>query len=288
MSVALHAIITGASSGIGLALARKLAAAGYHLSMISRRKDLLLEAATDIQRHMLREDQKIEIYPADVADIAQAEAAVKACVARLGPPDLVITSAGIAVPGYFEDMPASVFERSLAVNYLGTLYVLRAALPAMRARKRGRIVFISSGAALMGLFGYASYGPSKFAVRGLAETLRSELQADNVGVSIVYPPDTETPMLDEENKTKPEETKLITSLAKTWSADAVAECIMRGIKRGAFAITPGSTITLMHMFPGISIPLLRWYCDRIVAGVGSKSLRRREHPVHVDCLRSSS
>ena len=130
----------------------------------------------------------------------------------------------------------------MQVNYFGSLYVVRAALPAMRARRQGRIVFISSGAGLMGLFGYSPYAPAKFALRGLAEGLRAELQADNVGVSIAYPPDTDTPMLAEENKTKPEETKLMTGVVKTWSAHAVASCIMRGIKRGKFAITPGAAI----------------------------------------------
>ena len=81
----------------------------------------------------------------------------------------------------------------------------------------------------MGLFGYTTYSPSKFALRGLAEALRAELSDENIGVSIVYPPDTETPMLEEENKIKPEETKLITGVVKTWSAEAVADCIMRGI-----------------------------------------------------------
>jgi 3-dehydrosphinganine reductase len=271
----MHALITGGSSGIGLALGRELSAAGYDVSLIARREAVLREAAVDIERHRLRADQRVEICPADVADAPEAEAAVKTCIARLGTPELVITSAGVAIPGYFEDMSAAVFERSMAVNYFGTLSIIRAALPAMRARKRGRIVLISSGAALTGLFGYASYGPSKFAVRGLAETLHAELQADNIDVSIAYPPDTKTPMLDEENKTKPEETKLITGLAQAWSAEAVAACIMRGIERGTFAITPGLTISLMHRFPGVIIPILRWYCDKLAAGVRRKSGERR-------------
>jgi 3-dehydrosphinganine reductase len=120
-----------------------------------------------------------------------------------------VTSAGIAVPHYFEDTPLAVHERSMAVNYFGTLHVVRAALPVMRQRRRGRILMVSSSAGLMGLFGYCSYNPSKFALRGLAEALRAELRADGVGVSVAYPPDTETPMLEEENKTKPEETKLM-------------------------------------------------------------------------------
>ena len=125
----------------------------------------------------------------------------------------------------------------------------------------------------MGIFGYSSYGPAKFAVRGLAETLRAELRSDNIGVSIAYPPDTETPMLEAERKTMPPETKLICSLAKAWSADAVADCILQAVRRNSFAITPGLTLTLMHRFPGMIIPLLRWYCDRLVKSVRTSSLK---------------
>jgi 3-dehydrosphinganine reductase len=135
------------------------------------------------------------------------------------------------------------------------------------------VVLVSSGAAFMGIFGYSSYGPSKFAVRGLAETLRAELRADNVGVFVAYPPDTETPMLEEEMKTAPAETRAICALAKTWTADAVAASILKGVKRGTFAITPGATLTLMHRLPGSIIPLLRWYSDRLVRSVG-KAARR--------------
>ena len=130
----------------------------------------------------------------------------------------------------------------------------------------------------MGVFGYASYGPSKFAVRGLAESLRAELRSDNIGVSVAYPPDTETPMLEEERKTMPPETRLICSLAKTWSAEGVADCVLRGVRRGTFAITPGLTLTLMHRFPGVVIPILRWYCDRLVAGARKSSPQSTQLP----------
>ena len=271
---AAHALVTGGSSGIGRELARKLAAAGYNVSLVARRTALLKEAAADVASHFASRGQRVFTYSADVANEQEAEAAVKACIAELGAPELVITSAGIAVPGYFGDIPLEAFERSMAVNYFGSLYVVRAALPVMRARRSGRIVFISSGAGLMGLFGYSTYSPSKFALRGLAEALRAELGADNIGVSIAYPPDTETPMLEEENKIKPEETKLITSVVKTWSAEAVADCIMRGIARGAFGITPGAAITMMNRAPGITIPLLTWYSGWLVAGFRRKNAKR--------------
>lgn len=276
-----HALITGGSSGIGLALAYRLAAEGYDISIIARREAVLKSAAADIAKYFIRENQRVFTFSADLADARRAEAAVRACTTELGVPDLVVTSAGIAVPGYFEDLPLDAFERSMAVNYFGSLYVVRAVLPAMRARQTGRVVLVSSGAGLMGLFGYATYSPTKFALRGLAEGLRAEVKADNIGISIVYPPDTETPMLAEENKIKPEETRVMTSLVKPWTAQAVADCIMRGIKAGKFAITPGLTLTLMNHSPGIMLPLLHWYCDRLAQGVRRKRPSNEEQAAAV-------
>jgi len=277
----MHALITGGSSGIGKAMAAKLAAQGYDVSLIARRDLLLADAAEEIRRHRKSTDQRVGTYSADVTDRAQAEEAVQAAIAEFGPPDMVVTSAGISEPGYFAELSADNFERSMAVNYLGTLYVVRAALPSMRVRRRGKVVLISSGAALMGIFGYASYGPAKFAVRGLAETLLAELRSDNIGVSIAYPPDTETPMLEAERKTMPPETRLICSLAKTWSADAVANFILQAVSRNRYAITPGLTLTLMHRMPGLIIPLLRWYTGHLIKGVGVSEDVVRGFPVGV-------
>ena len=272
----MHALITGGSSGIGKALANKLAAQGYDVSLIARRKDVLAQAVDEVRHHGRRAGQRVCAYSADVANRTETEQAVKAAIAELGAPDMIITSAGISEPGYFAELPTDNFERAMAVNYFGTLYAIRAALPAMRARKGGKVVLISSGAALMGIFGYSSYGPSKFAVRGLAETLRAELRADHIGVAIAYPPDTETPMLEEEMKTAPAETRAICALAKAWTADAVADAVLNGVSRGHFAITPGGTLTLMSRMPGMIIPLLSWYSDRLVEGVRKAS---RKAPV---------
>lgn len=271
-----HALITGGSSGIGLALAYRLAADGYDISVVARREALLSQASAEIAKYFANGEQRVFAFSADVADQACAEAAVRTCTGELGVPDLVVTSAGMAVPGYFEELPLEAFKRSMDVNYFGSLYVVRAALPAMRTRRSGRIVLVSSGAGLMGVFGYATYCPTKFALRGLAEGLRAEVRADNIGISIVYPPDTKTPMLEEENKIKPEETKAITGLIRPWSAQAVADSIMRGIKSDKFAITPGLTITLMNRTPGIMLPLLHWYADRLAQSVRRKC-RSHEH-----------
>ena len=116
----------------------------------------------------------------------------------------------------------------------------------------------------MGIFGYTAYSPSKFALRGLAEALRAEFLRDGVAVSIVYPPDTRTPQLDEENKTKPAETKRIGASAATLEPDYVARAIVRGIKEGRFSITPGWEMTVLNRFHSCLSPLLAKYFDRLI------------------------
>ena len=135
----------------------------------------------------------------------------------------------MAHPGYFEQIPLEVFEQTMMVNYFGSLYSIKAVLPNYGSQiRRGNIVLVSSGAGLIGIYGYSAYCPSKFALRGLAESLRGELKPKGIGITIVYPPDTDTPQLAAENKIKPPETKQITATAKTWSPQAVAQQILRG------------------------------------------------------------
>lgn len=263
-----HAILTGGSSGIGKATAKRLATQGYHLSLIARDAEKLAIAQAELMA--IAPGQTIHTYSADVADRAQAETAMQQAIAQLGAPDLLITCAGIAHPGYFRELPLEVFERTMAVNYFGTLYCIRAALPAMEQRQRGQIVMVSSGAGLVGLFGYTPYSPSKFALRGLAESLRGELKGYGIGVSIVYPPDTDTPQLVEENKTKPPETKQMTATAETWSADGVAQEILKGIEKRQFAIAPGTEMRVLTRLHSVLSPALNWYFDRIVAEHAAK------------------
>jgi 3-dehydrosphinganine reductase len=259
--MAKHAIITGGSSGIGKATARLLASQGFNISIIARDPIKLDAAAAEI-----RSGLSIAVLPlvADVADRTQAEQAIGAAIAQQGAPDILITSAGIARPGYFQELPIEIFEQTMAINYFGTLYCIKAALPSMEQQRRGNVVMISSGAGLIGIYGYTPYSPSKFALRGLAESLRGELKVSGIQVSIVYPPDTDTPQLAEENKTKPPETKQITASAETWSADNVANAIVKGIGKNQFAIAPGTEMSILHKFHSLLSPLLNRQFDQIV------------------------
>ena len=124
---------------------------------------------------------------------------------------------------------------------------------------------VSSGAGLIGLFGYTAYAPSKFAVRGLAESLRGELARDGIGVSIVYPPDTDTPQLIEENRHKPPETRRITAQARTWSPEDVAWVILEGVRRNRFVITPGWEMWALCRLHSLIGSLLHRRFDRLAA-----------------------
>jgi len=264
-----HTIVTGGSSGIGKATAQLLASRGANVSIIARDRTRLNSAKADIEQCCIRPSQRVLALSADVADRHQAEQVVNSAIEQLGTPDLLITCAGIAQPGYFRELPIEIFERTMAVNYFGSLYCIRAALPAMERRGQGQIVMISSGAGLIGIYGYTPYCPSKFALRGLAESLRGELKRSGIGVAIVYPPDTDTPQLAEENKTKPAETKAITATAKVWSADAVAQTILQGLEKRSFTITPGQEMTILARFHSLLAPGLQWYFDRLVDKVAT-------------------
>lgn len=261
-----HAVISGGSSGIGLALARRLATAGWDLTLIAR--DATRLAAAEVELTALCRDprQRVVGRSLDVADNSAVEDAVAAAIAALGPPSLVIASAGMVLPGRFDDLPLDAFRQTMAVNYFGTLHLVRAVLPAMRRQGGGRIVMVASGAALIAFYGYTAYAPSKFAVRGLAEALRSELAPDGIDVSIAYPPDTDTPMLREEITRRPAITSRLAGGARVLSADAVAAAILHGISRKRFAIAPGWEMAGLGLLHSLIGPLLhRWWFDPLIA-----------------------
>ena len=258
-------MITGGSSGIGKAVAKLMAQRGACVSLIARDPEKLERSRREIQASTTRSNQKVIALSADVSDRIQVENAVTTAIGDLGPPDLVVTSAGMVHPGRFMDLPVTVFERTMAVNYFGTLYTVRAALPSMLGRKRGHLVLISSGAGLIGIYGYTPYCPGKFAVRGLAESLRGELKHAGISVSVVYPPDTDTPQLRDENRAKPPETKRITAVARVWSAEGVAQAILEGVRRKSFLITPGMEMRLLSCFHSILRPFIQKYMDYLAS-----------------------
>jgi len=259
-----HAFITGGSSGIGKATARLLFSQGANVTILARNRDKLDTALAEIETARCSPQQRAIALEADVSDRPSLERAISEAIEQLGDPDLFVASAGIAHPGYFQDLPVEIFEQTMAVNYFGTLYCLKSIVPVMAKRGSGHVVLISSGAGSIGIYGYTPYCPSKFALRGLAESLRGELRQMGIGISIVYPPDTDTPQLAAENLTKPPETQAITATAQMWQPENVAEAIVRGIRRRSFEIAPGLEMSILVRFHSLLSPLLQRYFDSLV------------------------
>lgn len=227
-------IVTGGSSGIGQAMARQLAEAGAHVWIWARREAQLRETLS-----MLGGSGKHAYQVVDVGERKQVETALERIREEAGAPDIVINNAGITYPQYIEKIPIELFEQINKTNYLGTVYLTQLVLPEMLARGSGHIVNVSSTAGFIGAFGFSAYGATKFAVRGYSDVLRSEMKYRGIRVSILFPPDTDTPMLKAENEYKPFESKEISGSAGMLSADAVAKAALQGIARNQYLILPG-------------------------------------------------
>lgn len=255
-----HAIVTGGSSGIGLATARLLVTRGARVSLIARRREQLEAAAADLEAT----EGSVALATADVADPDALRAAISDLITEMGPCDILVTSAGASRPGHFEQLDDATFRRLMEVNYFGTLHAIRAVVPSMVERGSGSVVGVSSAAGLIGVFGFTAYAPTKFAVRGLLESLRGELAPHAVHVGCVYPPDVDTPMLADEEPFKPEETKAISGTIKPITADQVARAILRGIERETFSIAPDWRTRLLARTAGLVPEAFAMGFDRTV------------------------
>lgn len=239
-------LITGGSSGIGLALARQLVVQGAHVCLLARDVQKLENARQQLETLRVNAQQRIAVLAADVADNASLSPVLSNWIAADGVPDVLINSAGVARPGYFEELTEEIFRWMMDVNYHGTVNTIRCVLPGMIARKSGQIINFSSIAGVIGVFGYTAYGGSKYAVRGFSDALRAEMKPKGIRVSIVFPPDTDTPQLAWEDQFKPFETRSISGTAKPISADKVAVAVLKAAARGKYAIAPGFEAGYMY------------------------------------------
>jgi 3-dehydrosphinganine reductase len=251
-------VLTGGNSGIGLAAARMLRQAGAHLVLVARNEERLASARDELAG-VGANGAQLHTISLDVSDREAVEAAMGDLPLER-PVDVLISNAGITMPGHFLELPIEEFEKQMRTNYFGAVYLTRALLPGMVERGSGHLAYVSSLVGLMGIFGYTAYAPSKFALRGLAEALRSEFKPKQIRVSICYPPDTDTPQHAFEAPHLPEETKAIAGNAKPMSAEAVAAALLQGMAKGCFHIVPGGSTkfadVMYRIFPGLVRSLL--------------------------------
>lgn len=244
------AFITGASSGIGQALAARFARAGYRLALVARRSEAL-EAWAQAQGWGA---DRCRVYRADVADADSIVAAGQACLASQGVPEVVIANAGISVGmDTAERADLEVMARTFATNNLGMAATFHPFVPAMRDRGRGALVGIGSVAAIRGLPGHGAYCASKAAVVAYCESLRGELRASGVAVVTLLPGYVDTPLTRENRYRMP---FLMTPAA---FADRAFEAIEA---RTSYRVIPwqmGVVAKLLRALPNA------WF-DRVLAG----------------------
>jgi NAD(P)-dependent dehydrogenase (short-subunit alcohol dehydrogenase family) len=178
--------VTGASSGLGRALAVELAGLGVTVAA-SARNAQALEA-------LARERPAIRAFPLDVTDAAAVEDAARRIEAGLGPVDLAILNAGVGTPLYAKHFDAAVVRQVLETNYMGAVHGLAAILPRMIARRAGQIALTASVAGYRGRRRMGAYAPSKAALISLAECLKPELDEAGVAISVINPGFIDTPM----------------------------------------------------------------------------------------------
>lgn len=253
-----HAIITGGSSGIGLATATLLARDGASVSLLARDGDRLRRAETLI-------GARAAGFPVDVTDRVALDLAIAKARQRHGPCDLLITCAGIAHPGYADRLGDDIYLRTMDVDYFGTVWATRAVLPEMLDRRAGTIVGVSSILGFLGIYGYTAYSAAKFAVRGYLDVLRMEVRDKGVHVACAYPADVRTPQFEYENRIKPPETATLNGTIRPVEPDVVARAILRGIARGSAEIYSDASSPALARFSHAAPGFYRWLCHRRLA-----------------------
>nr|XP_043609178.1 3-dehydrosphinganine reductase TSC10A-like [Erigeron canadensis] len=227
-----HVLIIGGSSGIGLALAHQSVLEGARVTILARNLSKLEEAKDSIR---LSTGIDVGIVSADVCDFES----VKKVFENVGEIDVLVCNEGVFVAQEFVEQEISEVKQMIDINLVGSFNLVKAALIGMKNRKDRRpvsIAFMSSQAGQVGIYGYAAYSASKFGPRGLAEALQQEVIADDIHVSLIFPPDTDTPGLAEENKRKPRLTSIIAASSGAMKADEVAKKVLNGIKSGSFFV----------------------------------------------------
>lgn len=229
------AILTGASRGLGVEIARALAARGAHLALAARGEEGLRTTAAALERFGTR----AITVPTDVTRTSDLERLVARTEAELGAPDLLVNNAGVETIAPFETFSLETIETIVATNLTAVQKLTRLVLPGMLERRRGHVVNVSSASGKAGIPFYSVYGATKHALVGFSWSLREELASRGVGVSVVCPSFVgDTGMYaDRSNDAKPPRSLAVVA------AEDVADAVVRAVERNRAEIVVASGLT---------------------------------------------
>ena len=252
-------LITGASSGIGAAIARLFAREGARLALAARSADKLHSFAASLGPNALA-------IPTDVTDPDQVRRMVEATVERFGRLDILVNNAGVGVYAPVAGMPPEWFEAGVATNWLGPLHAIQSAVPHMRRQGGGQIINISSVAGKIAIPWMGVYCATKFALNALSASLRMELAADGIQVISVCPGRIATRF--GENALRDSRFRLFPM--NGISAERVARAVLRASMRGSREIVvPASNwlfVWLYMLFPRLVDYVMSHYSRRFMTG----------------------
>lgn len=238
-----RAFVTGASSGIGRAVARQLALRGARVGLAARSAAGLETLAGELPG-----DGHLAL-PCDVADREQVEAAVARFAEEAGGLDLVVANAGVAFYGPFRELAPERIEQMTAVNWLGTVWTVRSALQPMVAAGRGHVVVVSSGAGQRSFPDAAVYGATKAAQRAFGEALWHELDGTGVGLTVLYPGEIATGLHDHEKGRMP---VWYHGGDRAADPDALAEALLAAVAADRRAVAFPPVVGLLGVVHGLS------------------------------------
>ena len=212
-------VIAGGSSGIGLSIAQECVRLGISkVTILARNPKRLEDAEVMLQALKKRSEQCIQTVSVSVSDHQALQKVAKDLKIMKEERVVLFNCAGIPYTTEFDKIPLEQYEKLVKTNQLGAVYLVKAFLPYLH---KGCIVLTSSAAAQVGVYGYTAYSPTKYALRGFAETLHAELirTKPQVSIQLAFPVDTATPGYEEESKMMPEITKALNDSAGLESAD---------------------------------------------------------------------
>jgi short-subunit dehydrogenase len=254
MKIAGHTIlITGASYGIGAALARAAAAQGARVVLLARTQAALEEVAADIRAAR----GTATLYPVDLTDAVAVERVASALLNQVGTPDIVISNAGSGRWLFVEETSPDEAVAMMAMPYFAAFYLTRALLPAMLERGGGHLVYVNSPASLVAWPGATGYTAARWALRGFAEALRADLRGTRIRVTTAIPGKVSSSYFTSNPGTE-ERAPGLARLLPTLTPEQTAAEILRGIERDQRQIIFPGGLRMLHRLHAIAPGLVRW------------------------------